>query len=110
MEITVHHQPLAEQIYVFPPGCSYDQRSPHILTMDATYSHQGTQCYLSNIKGEFTRAIWVALAKAFSRRGVIQIDYEHSGKELSVDLLNMSQKTERMRQYRNENREMYSQD
>ena len=110
MGVTVHFQPLADQVYVYPAGCTYDQRSPHILTMDATYSHQGVQCYLSNVKGEFTKEVWSELRRSLARRGVALVEYEHNGKEVSVDLLNVRQGTERSRKYRQENADMYSPD
>ena len=83
--VTIHFQPLADQIYVYADG-SYAERSPHTVTMDVTYSHQGTRCFVSNIKGEFNKDVWVKLREAFIERGLLLVEYEHKGKDGSVDL------------------------
>jgi len=95
MDITVHFQPLADQIYIYVDG-SYADRSDHIVTMAVTYSHQGERCYISNIKcsqdceneeNKFTKQVWSKLREAFASRGLLLVEYEHKGKDISVDLI-----------------------
>jgi len=92
--VTIHFQPLADQIYVYADG-SYAERSPSPVTMDITYSHQGTRGYISNIRPDcdcdekedkFTKEVWRKLKEAFIKRGLLIVDYEHKGKVFSMDV------------------------
>jgi len=90
MDVTVHFQPLADQVYVYTDGHIYANREPHITTMDITYSHHGRRCFISCIKGKFNRDVWKELVHTLAERGVELAEYEHKGKNVSEDLTRQS--------------------
>lgn len=84
--VILHVSPLVEEVYVFSPGCSYDQRSEPLCVMDAIYTHEGERVYISGLRGKFNREIAREVIQLMARKGVVQIEFEHRGRQRVVSL------------------------